>query len=81
MEPYMKENWFAYFPENYRWSAAMLIVLSTAPWGSSDIGEVDRVGKRLKSEVGNDEAWFEEWTRMGGNWREGQGRLHRRNGT
>jgi esterase/lipase len=66
MEPYMKESWFAYFPEDYRWSAAVLIMLSTAPWGSSDIGEIDRVGKRLKPKVGDDEAWFEEWTRMGG---------------
>jgi dienelactone hydrolase len=65
MEPVRKESWFAYFPEDYRWSAAVLILLSTAPWGSSDIGEVDRVGKRLRTNIGNDQAWFEEWTRMG----------------
>jgi len=64
MEPVRKETWFAYFPEDYRWSAAMLIMISTAPFGSSDIGEIDRVGKRLKERIGNDEAWFEEWTRM-----------------
>ena len=61
----MNESWFTYFPEDYRWSAAVLIMISTAPWGSSDIGEIDRVGKRLKTRVGNDEAWFEEWTHMG----------------
>jgi dienelactone hydrolase len=61
----MKENWFTYFPDNYRWSAGLIIALGTAPWGSSDLGEVDRVGKRLKGKVGDDEAWFTEWTRMG----------------
>ncbi len=65
MEPYMKGNWFTYFPDNYRWSAGLIIALGTAPWGSSDLGEVDRVGKRLKGKVGDDEAWFTEWTRMG----------------
>ena len=39
--------------------------MSTSPWGSSDIGAIDRVGKRLKGRVGNDQAWFEEWARMG----------------
>lgn len=61
----MKGSWFTYFPEDYLWSAGLLIVLSTAPWGSSDIGEVDRVGRRLKQRIGNNEAWFEEWSRMG----------------
>ena len=61
----MKENWFTYFPDNYRWSAGLIIALGTAPWGSSDLGEVDRVGKRLKGKVGDDEAWFTEWARMG----------------
>lgn len=65
MEPYMKEDFFAYFPEDYRWSAGILIVLSTSPWGSGDIGAIDRVGKRLKGRVGNDVAWFDEWTHMG----------------
>ena len=65
MESFTNETWFAYFPEDYRWSAAVLILLGTAPMGSSDIGEVDRVCKALRRNVGNDEAWFEEWTRMG----------------
>lgn len=65
MEPSKEETWFAYFPEDYRWSAAVLILLGTAPWGSCDIGEVDRVCKSLRNYTGNDEVWFEEWTRMG----------------
>jgi hypothetical protein len=48
MEPYMKGNWFTYFSDNYRWSAGLIIALGTAPWGSSDLGEVDRVGKHLQ---------------------------------
>ena len=41
VESYMKGNWFTYFPDNYRWSAGLIIALGTAPWGSSDLGEVD----------------------------------------
>lgn len=65
MESYMKDNFFAYFPENYRWSSGVLMALSTSPWGSSDIGAIDKVGRRLKGRVGDDEAWFNEWSRMG----------------
>jgi hypothetical protein len=61
----MKGNWFTYFSDNYRWSAGLIIALGTAPWGSSDLGEVDRVGKRLQDRVGDDRAWFDEWTCMG----------------
>ena len=52
---------FTYFPGNYRWSAEMMLILGTAPYGGSDISEVDRVGRGLRAEVGNDEAWFERW--------------------
>jgi hypothetical protein len=58
-------NWFTYFPEDYRWSAAMVDVIGCAPMGGSDIGEVDRVGRRLRGKVGNDEAWFAEWACLG----------------
>ena len=51
--------YFMYFPGNYRWSAAMLGMLSTAGWGGSDINEVDRIGRLLKgARVGDDDAWF-----------------------
>ena len=33
--------------------------------GSSDIGEVDRAGRRLRGRLGDDVAWFEEWVRLG----------------
>src|ERR1700758_967092 len=54
---------FTYFPENYRWSHGLLIGLNMAPWGGAEIGEVNRIGLRLKSHVGDDDAWFQEWTR------------------
>jgi len=56
---------FVYFPENYRWSHGLLIGLNSAPWGGAEIGEVNRIGLRLKGSVGNDDAWFREWAREG----------------
>ena len=55
---------FTYFPENYRWSHGLLIGLNMAPWGGAEIGEVNRIGLRLKRCVGDDDAWFREWTRQ-----------------
>ena len=45
---------FTYFPENYRWSHGLLIGLNMAPWGGAEIGEVNRIGLRLKNRVGDD---------------------------
>jgi dienelactone hydrolase len=56
---------FLYFPTNYRWSMGLLICLSGAPWTGVEIDEVNRVGRVLRDRVGDDDAWFEEWTRMG----------------
>ena len=56
---------FLYFPDNYRWSMGLLICLGGAPWTGVDIDEVNRVGRALLDKVGDDTAWFEEWTRMG----------------
>jgi len=58
--------YFMYFPGNYRWSAAMLGMLSTAGWGGSDINEVDKIGRLLKgAKVGDDDAWFEACLKVG----------------
>ena len=54
-------DWFTYFPEDYRWSSALCGILSTAPFGGAEIGEVDRAGRRLRDRVGDDQAWFDEW--------------------
>ena len=56
---------FLYFPTNYRWSMGLLICLGAAPWTGVEIDEVHRVGRALEDHVGDDDAWFEEWTRMG----------------
>jgi len=56
---------FIYFPENYRWSMGLLLCLSGAPWGGAEIDEVHRVGRALNDSVGDDEAWFAQWARMG----------------
>lgn len=32
-----------------------------APWGGAEIGEINRIGLRLKDHVGDDDAWFREW--------------------
>jgi dienelactone hydrolase len=55
---------FLYFPDNYRWSMGLMICLSGAPWGGAEIDEVHRVGRALRDKVGDDDAWFAEWTRM-----------------
>jgi dienelactone hydrolase len=55
---------FMYFPDNYRWSMGLLLALSGAPWGGAEIGEVNRIGRMLKDKVGDDDAWFREWTAM-----------------
>jgi len=53
-----------YFPGNYRWSIALLLALGGAPWGGAEMGEIHRIGLRLKDRVGDDQAWYEEWTAM-----------------
>ena len=60
-----RADWFAYFPEDYRWSAAVSMACSVSYWGGATMGEIDQAGKRLKEVVGDDEAWFDEWTGMG----------------
>jgi alpha-beta hydrolase superfamily lysophospholipase len=55
---------FMYFPENYRWSHGLSLALSAAPWGGGEIDEIHRIGDRLRDRLGDDHAWFEEWTRM-----------------
>ena len=56
---------FIYFPTNYRWSMGLLLCLSAAPWGGAEIDEVNRVGRALRDRIGDDEAWFDEWVKMG----------------
>ncbi|HYC44037.1 MAG TPA: alpha/beta hydrolase [Burkholderiales bacterium] len=52
--------YFMYFPGNYRWSAAFINMMGSAPYGGSDIGELDRIGRLLKGKAPeDDDAWFD----------------------
>jgi hypothetical protein len=51
--------YFMYFPGNYRWSAAFINMLSSGPYGGSEIGELHKIGTLLKGKAPeDDEAWF-----------------------
>src|SRR4051812_14900863 len=56
-----KDNtYFMYFPDNYRWSAAFINMLGSAPYGGADIGELHKIGQLLKgSAPEDDDAWFD----------------------
>lgn len=56
---------FRYFPDDYRWSAAVSGLLNSAPYGGSELAEVHRAGRALQDRVGDDEAWFKEWRAVG----------------
>src|SRR3954470_15326540 len=52
--------YFMYFPGNYRWSAGFINMLSSAPYGGSEIGELHKIGTMLKGKAAeDDEAWFD----------------------
>ncbi|MGZ8198279.1 MAG: alpha/beta hydrolase family protein [Burkholderiales bacterium] len=61
--PAREELSFMYFPDNYRWSHGLLIGLNAAPWGGAEVGEINRIGLRLRSHLGDDKAWHREWAR------------------
>src|SRR5262245_31848493 len=63
MEGAVTELAYMYFPGDYRWSHGLLHVLGAAPWGGAEIDEVHRTGLRLRTRLGDDRAWFEEWAR------------------
>ncbi len=52
---------YRYFPNDYRWSHGVLTAINSAPWGGAEIGEVHRVGLRLRGKEGDDNAWFTAW--------------------
>jgi dipeptidyl aminopeptidase/acylaminoacyl peptidase len=63
--PQDTRHWFQYFPEHYMWSQGVGMAIEMIPFGAAAMGEIDRIGQRLKPRVGDNEAWFEEWVRMG----------------
>lgn len=62
--PQTGELAFMFFPGDYRWSMGMLLALGAAPWGGAELDEVNRVALSLKDRVGDDTAWFDEWSQM-----------------
>ena len=64
IKPKTKE-WFTYFPDDYRWSAAIGGMLGTSVVGASDMGEIDRTARKLSNKLGDDEAWFFAWKGLG----------------
>jgi dienelactone hydrolase len=53
-------KYFMYFPGNYRWSAAFVNMLGTAPFGGADISELHAIGRLLDGKSGDDDAaWFD----------------------
>lgn len=55
---------FFYFPENYRWSMAFSLTMTSSHWSGAEFDEGHRVMQKLKSCVGDDKAWFKEWSAM-----------------
>src|SRR5687767_10937052 len=53
-------SYFMYFPGNYRWSAAFVNMIGSAPYGGSEFGELHKIGRVLKDkDPEDDEEWFD----------------------
>src|SRR5580693_10081891 len=58
-------KYFMYFAGNYRWSAAFVNMLGTAPFGGVDMSELHQIGRMLEGKSGeDDDAWFDACTRV-----------------
>lgn len=57
-------HWFEYFPGNHMWSQGMMFGIEMQTWGAAALGEIDQIGQKLRSHVGDNEKWWEEWTAM-----------------
>ena len=57
--------YFMYFPDNYRWSAAIVNMLGSGTFGNADVGEIHQIGRQLKDKVGDDDAWFHACVKVG----------------
>ena len=65
------DSHFQYFPGNYRWSAGFINMLSSAPYGGSEIGELHKIGTMLKGkDAEDDEAWFDACVKVADGVRE-----------
>ncbi len=58
-------KYFMYFPGNYRWSAAFVNMLGTAPFGGVDMSEMHASAGCWRAKgAEDDEAWFERCERV-----------------
>ena len=57
--------YFMYFPDDYRWSAAVVNMLGSATFGTADIGEVHQIGRLVRDQLGDDDAWFDACVQVG----------------
>ncbi|MCC6532021.1 MAG: alpha/beta hydrolase [Burkholderiales bacterium] len=57
--------YFMYFPDDYRWSAAIVNMLGSATFGSADVGEIHQIGRLVQAKVGDDDAWFDACWKVG----------------
>lgn len=62
--PASTTHWFMYFPDHFMWSQGIMGVIEMAPWQGGALGECNQVGQRLKDCLGDQEAWFQEWSRL-----------------
>ncbi|MCC7106578.1 MAG: prolyl oligopeptidase family serine peptidase [Chloroflexi bacterium] len=58
------KHWFMYFPESFMWSQGIMGAIEMAPWGAGAMGEADQVGQRLRICLGDNDAWFAEWSAL-----------------
>jgi len=62
----MSTSWIDEFPGNFMWSNATLVTKGMAPYGAVALGEIDQVCGRLRRRQDETQAWWEEWSAMGG---------------
>ena len=58
------QHWFHYFPDHFMWSQGIMMAIETAAWGAGSFGEADQVGQRLRGHLGDNDAWYREWSRL-----------------
>src|SRR5260370_37563108 len=54
----MAAGMFEFFPGNYRWSYNTLLAFAAG----AQLGDVGLIVQRLRTVVGDDEAWHREWS-------------------
>lgn len=60
----MANTWTDHFEGNFSWSNATMVTKGMAPYGVVALGEIERIGEKLKARQHQKEAWSEEWCAM-----------------